>query len=317
MPVSPLRGIALTFSILISPLLGAEEMTLSAVADTSLFGNDPDFNFGRQRDLPSGGLGAQARTSRLCRVLYKFDIAASVPAGSTIEAAEMELSISRMIPDNARTSDFVLNRVLVDWGEGTGFGERPGGREAVEGEATWNNRFHPDQAWSAPGGQFGVDFAEEQSALIENVHGSKTRATTYRFAMNAQGVADLQSMLDDPSANFGWVVTSAEESTGLTARRWVSRETRNEGPPPELKITYTPGLTTPKLSAVKRDAESGELLVTLAALAGHRYELQSGSDLTSWSEIATQRPKEDGEIEFRLPVAEATKFVRVVVSRDP
>lgn len=316
MPVSP-RGIAFTLFCALSPLLLAEEVTLSAVADTSLFGNDPDYNFGRQRDLPSGGLGAQARTSRLCRVLYKFDIAASIPAGAAIEAAEMKLSISRQIPDNARTSDFVLNRVLVDWGEGMGFGERPGGREAIEGEATWNRRFHPDEAWSAPGGQFGVDFAAEQSALIEKVHGSKLRATTYSFALDPTGVADLQSMLDEPASNFGWVLTSAAETTRLTARRWVSRETINEGPAPELRITYSVGLAAPKLSAVTRDPGSGDLLVTLSGLAGHRYELQAGSDLVSWSEIASQNPEDDGEIEFRMPVAETTQFVRVVVSRAP
>ena len=84
MPVPPLRGIAFTIALLIPPFLWAEEVTIPAVADTSIFGQDPDYNFGRQRDLPSGGLGSQARVGRQCRVLYKFDVAGAVPAGAVI-----------------------------------------------------------------------------------------------------------------------------------------------------------------------------------------------------------------------------------------
>jgi serine protease len=48
-------------------------------------------------------------------------------------------------------------------------------------------------------------------------------------------VADVQSWLDNPATNFGWLVLG-DESTGTTAKRFDSRESTS---PPVLTIEYT------------------------------------------------------------------------------
>ena len=58
----------------------AEVTVIEPVADTSLFQWTDDYNFGAQVDLPAGGLGGPAGDERLARALFKFDIAAAVPA---------------------------------------------------------------------------------------------------------------------------------------------------------------------------------------------------------------------------------------------
>ncbi|NIP96626.1 MAG: hypothetical protein GWO24_25605, partial [Akkermansiaceae bacterium] len=187
MPVLATRGISALLACSGCVSLFAEVVTLNPVADTCLFEFDPDFNFGRQRDLPGGTLGLMGNSSR-CRVLYKFDLAA-VPAGATIESARLTLAITSQLPVGRQVSDFALSRVLVDWGEGDGFGERPGGREALPAEATWNHRFHPGEGqtaipWAEPGGEFGVDFASARSGMAENVDGSRSNPTSYVFEFN-------------------------------------------------------------------------------------------------------------------------------------
>lgn len=117
MPNPPPRGMALAIFILTSPVLAAEVVVLSAVADTSLFEFDPEYNFGRQRTLPAGSIGnmADANGAR-SRALYKFDVVGVIPPGSAIQSAVMALAVSTRLPSGRRVSDFALSRVLVSWG---------------------------------------------------------------------------------------------------------------------------------------------------------------------------------------------------------
>jgi hypothetical protein len=183
--------------VLSAPLGQAEVTTIEPVADTSLFEWLHNYNFGAQDDLPAGGLGGLAGDERLARALFKFDIAAALPAGAQIVEAKLRLEMTKAPEDSPRTSDFALYRVLVDWGEGNKSGETHGGAIATAGEATWEYRFSDNVAWSVGGGQFGVDFADEQSALMPGVAG----VGDYIFDFNATGVADVQAALDDPGTN--------------------------------------------------------------------------------------------------------------------
>jgi hypothetical protein len=260
--------------------------------------------------------GADAARSR---ALYKFDVVGAIPPGAIIESARMTLAVSVQIPSGSSASDFGLRRVLVDWGEGSGFGEAPGGRSALAGEATWNQRFHPDMPWSAPGGAFGADFASEDSALAENVDGSRVTPSSYVFEFNATGLADLELMLNGTFPNYGWVLYSYGEGTLRTARRWVSRETINEGPAPKLEITWSnpPAPGAPDLTSVEIDEEAQELVVKLEGRAGLRYQLESGDDLTAWDLGEVHVPTEDGELVFRTALIPPVQFVRVAVSTIP
>ncbi len=324
MPVLPLLGIAIAVSLLTSKLVGADVVTVPPVADTSLFEFHPDDNFGRQRDLPAGALGIMGDTSR-ARVLYRYDLAAALPAGATIEAARMTLTVGTQIPESGRRiSDFALSRVLVPWGEGDGFGERPGGRPAEPGEATWNHRFLPGEgvpgeAWAIPGGEFGVDYAPDQSALAVNVDGSEFNPTSYFFNFNSTGLGDIQATVDGTAPNHGWVLYSLSESSRKTARRWTSRETINEGPAPKLEITFSPPIPVvpPKLTSLEIDEVTQELLVRVEGARGFRYELQCGIDLTAWTVEAAQVPADNGALVFRLPLVGGARFVRIVKNVFP
>src|SRR4030067_3482017 len=52
-------------------------------------------------------------------------------------------------------------------------------------------------------------------------------------------VADVQSWVDTPASNFGWLMKD-DETTTTTARKYYSREGFT---PPKLKIDYTPAST--------------------------------------------------------------------------
>src|SRR3990172_8140426 len=55
-------------------------------------------------------------------------------------------------------------------------------------------------------------------------------------------VADVQDWLDNPAANFGWIVMG-NEGTVETAKRFDSKENTTAGNRPSLTITYTPPTT--------------------------------------------------------------------------
>ena len=306
--------------------LAAEVTTIGAAADTSLFGEllfGDILNFGGHTELPAGGLGrmsapAPGEDPGKTRALYKFDVAAHLPAGATIESACVRLTTSTHVPDGGgRTSDFALSRVLVDWGEGTGTAlDDPGGRNAVDGEATWNNRFHPDMPWSVPGGAFGTDFAPEQSAVAEGVTASQFATITYTFDFNATGIADLQGMLDGTFPNHGWVLYSLDENLTKTARRWFSRESATDAP--ELEITWSFPIVVPVITAVSHDPGTDEVCLTIDGLAGYRYELQSSATLADpWQPGEAKEPAMDGVLTFKVTRGGIREFFRVEASLLP
>ena len=51
-------------------------------------------------------------------------------------------------------------------------------------------------------------------------------------------VADVQSWLDNPASNFGWLVLGDETDHRTTAKRFDTRESAS---PPMLTIQYIPG----------------------------------------------------------------------------
>lgn len=312
MPSPPSRGIIFAVSLMMSCTLPGEVVTLDSIADTSLFEFDPDYNFGRQRTIPAGSIGSMAGADGArSRALFKFAVSGAIPPGATIQSARISLSISTQLPPGRAISDFALNRVLVSWNEGDGFGENPGGREAIAGETTWNNRMHPSTPWSVPGGAFGVDFSVDAGAIATGINGSGVTPTTYHFNLNATGLSDLSQMIAGLLPNHGWLLSTLSEGTQKTARRWVTHETINEGPAPALQITFTPP-PDPVLNSCGIDESTQEFWVRLDGVTGFRYQLQCGTDLANWLPTGVaQTPASNGELEFRISMTEARKFVRI------
>ena len=161
----------------------------------------------------------------LRRGVLAFGIAERIPAGSTITAVSLSMNMS-MTPAGAVTVE--LHKLLADWGEGTSHapsGEGDGA-PATPDDATWRHRFFDTIFWTNEGGDFSATVSASQS-----VGG----VGQYTWS-SAQMIADVQSWLDDPGSNFGWLVLG-DESTIATAKRFDTRESAS---PPALTIQYIP-----------------------------------------------------------------------------
>ena len=136
----------------------------------------------------------------LRRGVLAFDIAGHVPAGSTITAVSLSMNMSMTPLETARTVE--LHKLLADWGEGTSHApvEEGDGAPATPNDATWRHRFFDTIFWTNEGGDFSATVSASQS-----VGG----IGQYTWS-SAQMVADVQSWLDNPGSNFGWLVLGDE-----------------------------------------------------------------------------------------------------------
>jgi len=212
----------------------ADLITVGASQDNSMFSENGDTS----NDLSNGAgeylfAGATKDSSPgdlyLRRALIAFDIAASVPAGSTINSVTLTLYMSRTRTQN-ETVD--LHRVLSDWGEGTSdaTGEEGQGITATTNDATWSHRLWPGTTWTTPGGDFAGTASASTTVAGQNGFYSWSSATM---------ASDVQSWLDTPAGNFGWIVIG-NESGSRVVKRFNSRENTTSARRPALEIDFTP-----------------------------------------------------------------------------
>jgi hypothetical protein len=229
------RALALAgfFSLAIPPVSLGADITLNPVADTTLSETVPNNNNGGQTFFNAGTTQNGPRT----RGLLMFDFG-SIPAGSLITSAELVVEAVGQPSDGFDTDTFGLSRVLKAWGEGNKTAANPNapgqGAAASVGEATWNQRLNGVAAWGAPGGLAAVDYSTTVSA--EQI--IYTSGNAYTFGSTPEMVADVQYWLDNPSANFGWMLAGENEQVRFTARRFGSRESVFDAP--RLLVSYTP-----------------------------------------------------------------------------
>ena len=161
------------------------------------------------------------------RGVLAFDIASEIPPNATINAATLNLNLSRSA---GATVQIGLHRALADWGEGTSSSGDPGGGGApsTPGDATWIHRFYNTSFWSSAGG----DFSPTPSATA-------TIAALGPYSISsAQLAADVQGWLDSPAGNFGWFVLGNEITPG-TALRFDTRQNPNPLLRPSLTIDFS------------------------------------------------------------------------------
>ncbi len=227
----------------------AAVITLVPSRDTTLFAENPDLNLGAS-DLIAGTTG---RNGVIARSLLYFNIASSIPAGSTITDVTFRDKIIRQSQAGA-DSAYELHRFLKGWTEGSGTGN---GSSAAPGDSTWNSQSHGSTLWSAPGGQAGVEYTAAPSAAgpvigIPNI--------IYSISSTPSLVADVQNWLDDPSNNNGWFLLSSSEGSTGTARRFSSRESLASGGVLDLTVTY----------AVPEPSMAGVLMLSLCVLRSRK-----------------------------------------------
>jgi hypothetical protein len=206
-----------------SDLASAATISIMPSKDNTLYEFDPD-----EGDF-SNALGIHFFTgetvmSELRRGVLAFDIAGSIPPGSTIVGVSLSLNCSKVFSDTARTTE--LHKLLADWGEGTSHapGEEGDGALATTNDATWRHRFFDTIFWATEGGDFSATVSASQSV---------GPVGQYTWS-SAQMVADVQSWVNNPASNFGWLVLG-DESVAGSAKRFDTRESAS---PPVLTIEY-------------------------------------------------------------------------------
>jgi hypothetical protein len=230
-------SLAIALVPVLSSFVGAVTVPLNPSKDNTLI----------QRTDPAGQLsnglgdvfvgrtnqdGQGTATISIRRGLVQFDVAGSIPAGSTITGVTLTM---RDVMGLNGDPVVRLHTVLQDWGEGTSFQNGGMGAAATENDATWLYRFYNaatpalSPAWSTPGGDFNP-VASAAAVISDDLGGLQL------FSWSSAGmVADVQSWLDNPAGNFGWLL-QGDESMGQTAKRLNSGES---AVPPVLSITYT------------------------------------------------------------------------------
>jgi hypothetical protein len=209
------------------------------------------------------------------RGVIAFNIAGVIPAGSTINSATLRMNMSRTNSEATRTVG--LYKLLTDWGEGTSdaANEEGTGAAATTNDATWRHRFFSASLWTTAGGNFSTSLTA--SAAVA--------ATGFYNWSSPQLTADVQSWLDTPASNFGWVVLGPESSEA-TAKRFDTRESAN---PPVLMVDYTAPSNPPQpVSVVSRKphGSSGTFNIDLLS-ATVRTECRSGAPGGNYQVVVT------------------------------
>lgn len=213
---------------------------------------------------PSGGLSNGAGiymfsglnlTSNVRRCLVAFDLAAAVPAGSTITSVQLQLAMTQSIAGPVTIS---AHRVLAPWGEGTSYANdgQGGGAPATPGDATWLHRYWPTAFWVTPGGDFDP---QPSAATIVDTSGG------YLFGSTTALVVEAQGFLDTPATNYGWLLKSPE-TTAPSAKRFTAREHPTPSSRPSLLVTFVPPALASVASVGAGCAGSSGLPFTLSAI---------------------------------------------------
>jgi len=226
----PMRATTLAVLCICLPLefASAQQAVLTPVKDNTLYETVDGSTSNGIGDYFFVGRVSTSGGGKIRRGLIKFDIAASVPAGATINSVSLRLNMSKT---TSGSQTVIVKRVTADWGEGTSNGNanEGSGDASAPGDATWIHRFKDTTNWTTPGGDFA---APVSASLAVNAIGA------YTWASTTQLVADVQGWLNSPSTNFGWAVVGNEEATG-TSKRFDSRENPLATDQPQLTVNYT------------------------------------------------------------------------------
>jgi hypothetical protein len=223
----------LLVSLLFTPVIAKSE-TAYIVADrdnTLIESLDPE-------NVPSNGSGPYlfaGRTNQgvnnLRRGLIHFDVGSALPPDARIKSAKLMIYLSKSQESIAEIS---LHRVLNDWGQGGSNATGGKGAPAEPNDATWLHTFYPNTSWLNEGG----DYVMLSSASLDV--GPDNGSYTWE---SRQMNNDVQSWVDTPGENFGWMLIG-DENTSQSVMGFASREVTCSDKalstelPPILMVTY-------------------------------------------------------------------------------
>jgi hypothetical protein len=215
----------------------AAQVLLNAQADTTLFEDAVQNSSGVGSFLFVGSIASGSPR----RALIRFDLS-SIPTGSTIDWVGLRFVVNRAGIGSSADDRVSLHALAAPWEEGTSDGGS-GGAQATATDATWKFRIFGTPSvsgsqveWLTPGG----DFDPVASASV-NVPG----VGAYGVESTAALVADVQTWLDDPATNFGWILLGPEptidDPSAQNAKRILSRSSPATADTPLLlTVNYTP-----------------------------------------------------------------------------
>jgi spore coat protein A len=218
---------------LAAPGLRAATVEVVATRDNTLYEDATgSLSNGGGSYVFAGNTGQTDPAVNTRRALVRFDLAAAVPAGSTVTAATLTLFLSKASSTTPQT--VTVHRVLADWGEGTSNDTQGegSGSPAVHGDATWLHTFFDHDFWASPGGDFTATASASTSV--------GTAGSAYSWT--STGLRDdVQAWVNQATSNRGWLLRG-NETASRTSKRFSSREDTADGGVrrPRLLVTFTP-----------------------------------------------------------------------------
>ena len=211
----------------LAPIVVADVVVLTATRDNSIFDNGNSNGAG---DAIFSGRTGNFGLQVVQRGLVAFSVAESVPATARVVSASIELTLIQTSAMGV-TANYALRRLDSLWGEGTSVALGGGGAPPTPGDATWTNTFFPDLLWTTVGGDFSETVSSSQT--VSSLLGA------YTWGSTPQLVADVQSMIDYPSLDFGWALIG-DEITPFSAKKFGSKDGGNASVYPTLTIEFVP-----------------------------------------------------------------------------
>jgi len=232
---------------------------LNAVEDTFINSGSAGNNAGATGWFDAGRDGAGG----IRRGLLRFDLS-SLPAGSTVTSATLQLTAVKIPGNGPVNSTFDLFRMLAAWKEGTKSGNN--GAAATAGETTWNARLLGTANWTSPGAKSNAVATASASTAVGSTDNAK-------YSWTGSGlVADVQLWVNDPTQNFGWLLTSRAEASSRSVRGFTSRQ--GGAGAPLLTVVYTPAPNVPPTVSITSPTDGAALVspanVTIQAEAADK-----------------------------------------------
>ncbi len=253
--------------------------TLCSLAQATIVLSPDKDNSIYQENTNSNGAGPDIYTGANNNLnprhgLIHFNLS-SLPANISIVSVSLKLYINKLA-DHATGEAIKAHKLLANWGEGTADGSGRGGF-ADANDATWEKPFNGLPGfWTT----FGGDYNPSQS-------GNATVGGLGSFAISGSGMAaDVQSWINTPASNFGWLL-AGNETVPKSALRFSSKENTNAIQRPVLEITYTTLLPVTILS-FNAFLNSNDVLLnwqTGTEINNRYFGIQHSNTGTAFSEI--------------------------------
>jgi predicted phosphodiesterase len=209
-------------------------LTYTGTKDTYISEENPDDNYGNSATLSVDGDDPPS-SGKDKSVILKWNVS-SIPPGNVVTYSGISIYVSNPTDEPG----YKLYEMKSNW---------------VENEATWN-KYSNGSYWQSPGAS-GADNRGSK------VLGTLAPSTTgyYTINLNTDGLALVQSWIDDPLTNHGIIILDPNESNGLdfdSSEAFIDNR-------PKLVIEYEPQLCPPKpsisISSNKTTYATGETMI--------------------------------------------------------